>query len=338
MASITPDAVDQRGYVIVLVDLTGLTGNLAVRVYRNEYLATGEVQKFLVRPNGYTYTATNRYDLFMVPSGTDAIFYDSEAPLDEAFFYTMQTIDRDTGVLSSNSSVVSPEVILMSDKDLWIKDPIRPYLDRRVTLKAPAGDPSCIPGRGIFFQSMGAINYNGRSTGLIIQNQARTVGSLQVRSAAESSINLVTRTIDDRDDMTNLLATGDVLFWQGPAHYGEPDRYINVGDVSINRITIDHRRPWRLISMPWVEQDAPIGAAYGVLGTRWIDYCLTGTTYDGAETAGMTWEQMTLGMSNPFISPPVSTMRTYAQVNTEFASYTAVAAGGRTYQQLLEGF
>jgi hypothetical protein len=109
-----------------------------------------------------------------------------------------------------------------------------------------------------------------------------------------------------------------------------------VMDTSVTRLVTDHKRPWRTAALPFVEVDRPLGTPYGVLGSRWADTCGVYSTFASATAAGVTWEMALLGLAS-LASPPVSTFRTYAQVNATFASYNAVNTGGRTYEDLLEG-
>lgn len=304
-------------------------------------LVADETQDW-VRPNTYSYSAAPGTflagDSYMVPSGGDAIFYDTEAPLDMPFYYIAGTVDRTTGVVTNYYTIpkmLSSETILGSSGDLWLKDPLHPWKDRRVTLIQTAG-PQCIPGYSIFFGAMQEEARATRNTSFVVQDRARPVVTTRVRGSVGSTLNLVGRTFPDRDAVIDLTSTGAALFLQAPVTYGLPQRYMTVGDVVVSRLSSDHRRPWRALALPFQEVDQPLGNAYGVLGVRWNDICDRYPTFASAAAAGLTWEQVMLGAAS-YPPLPVSAFRTYAVVKTEFANYTAVAAGGRTYEGLLEG-
>jgi hypothetical protein len=74
-----------------------------------------------------------------------------------------------------------------------------------------------------------------------------------------------------------------------------PDRYISVGDVPVARLVADHRKQWRVLTLPFVAVAAPAGPAQGVPGTRWKDLCNRYPTWDDLTAAGLTWKQVEQG-------------------------------------------
>jgi hypothetical protein len=272
------------------------------------------------------HTSTDTSGEYIELSGGDAILYDVEAPLDVSLFYR-------TEGLGSASTATSGEVILGSSNDSWLKDPLRPASDQRVTVGST--DPECVPQRGIYFARMEAQTYASQSNRFVVNNRVRPVVAIRVRQAVATILVLVTRLFKDRDAVLALTATGDVLLAQIPPQYGIPDYFFDVGDVSVTRLSTDHRKQWREIQLPHIEVERPAGLMYGTLGTRWVDLCLTYATFADATAAGITWAQVMLGLAGN--TPIAPFYRTYDEVKAEFATYNAVNTGGRTYEDLLEG-
>jgi len=147
------------------------------------------------------------------------------------------------------------------------------------------------------------------------------------RRDRDSTLTVVSRTFDDRDDLIELTRPGSPLQFVFPADYGVPDAYMDVHDVTINRGTPDHRYEPRLHQLPFSAVARPVGPTQGVCGERFMDLCdddwgtlaAAGTMYDDLLAAGVDpgWE-------------------TYADVAATYATY-ALAAVGNTYQDLYEG-
>lgn len=308
------------GRVLVQINWADKPAVTFASVYR--HLADGSATPVRIT------VSTNTTGEEMELSAGMALMYDTEAPLDEAIYYTTQsTMDTSTATTASN--------VLASD-GFWLKDPLRPWADQRVVLEVPQ-EPDCVPESAIFFQGMDIESRPSRS-GVFGVNQARLpILAARTRGSITSSLILVSRNFNDRDALITLNETGGALLWQGPAAYGMPDRYMAVNsDYSVSRLSPDHRVPWRIHVMPHTEVGRPAGLAEGVLGVRWVDTCDVYTTFGDMTAANVTTTQVLLGAAS--LNPDVVTgLRTYAQVNSEFASYTLVAAGSRTYEQLLEG-
>ena len=258
-------------------------------------------------------------------SGGLAVLYDTEAPLDVSLFYVTRS-SEDT------AEATSTEIILASGNDFWLKAPLRPWADQRVVLDIPQ-EPDCVPESAIFFQGMDVETRGGKSGAFSINNRATPVWVTRVRSSITSSLTLVSRTFYDRDNVITLNAAGDPLLFQGPAQYGIPDRYMGVSDYAVARLSADHRKEWRVHSLPHVEVSRPAGLAAGFLGNRWEDLC--GETFGSAEAVGFTWTQVLLGYA---ATPPIVTgFRLYSDIPLDFATYGDIPTGSRTYEELLEG-
>jgi hypothetical protein len=188
----------------------------------------------------------------------------------------------------------------------------------------------------IFFAGIDVETRTGRSTPFTVNNRKNPIVASRIRGGINSTIVLITRTLSDRTAIIVINESGDPLFFQAPAIYAISDQYISVGDYEISRISIDHRVPWRNHTLPYVEVDRPAGLADGVLGVRWVDLCDLYTTFSAATSAGLTWTGVLLGQGS--ITPGVPTaFRLYSDIPIDFANYTAIPAGSRTYDGLMEG-
>lgn len=223
--------------------------------------------------------------------------------------------------------------VVASGGDLWLKSPLHPWADRRVVLNVPQ-EPDCLPELAIFFQSMADEDRGNRTNAAVVNNRKNPIPMSRIRGGITSTLILITRRFVDRNNVITLNASGDPLFFEGPADYGIPDRYMTVADYTIARLSSDHRQQWRTHSIPHVEVDRPAGLADGVLGTRWVDLCNLYGTFDQATAAGLTWTLVLAGYGST--NPIPSSFRLYSDIPIDFATYGAIPAGGRTYEDLLE--
>jgi hypothetical protein len=321
MPIITADEENLWGRVVITAAWADEPTVTHARVLRLEADGTETVIRSAV--------STDTSGEYMLLSGGLGIWYDTEAPMGSSLFYR-------TEGLGSTSTATSTEIIT-SDEDFWLKSPLYPAFDRMLLL-SETSDPACVPASSIYFQSMAEEAYSTRNTRFVINNRRAPTIAVRVRGTVESTLVLVTRTFNDRDAVLDLVEPGAALLLQAPPQYGIPDRYMDVGDTSVTRLSADHRKPWRLVELPHVEVLAPAGLSYGVLGTRWEDICGgIYPTFDDAEFGDLTWEQIMYGYASIDPSVPPPGWRTYIDVDSEFATYAILTATGKTYEELLEG-
>ena len=129
-----------------------------------------------------------------------------------------------------------------------------------------------------------------------------------------------------------------MLLLQLPSEYCQDDRYISVGEETETRLSIDQRDEFRLMSLPYITVERQSGPANGVCGTRVQDMCDIYTSWQSMVIGGLTWRDLLLGAAgNHGPGSDFDALRIWSEVNTEFANWTAVAGGGRTWTQLLNG-
>lgn len=174
----------------------------------------------------------------------------------------------------------------------WLRDPLRPCNDLRLVFCPPE---ECPIASGIVLAAYGTETYAADAGRFPIQDRRRPAVCYATRKDAVGTIQLVTVTCDDRDQLLTLLEPGNPLLFQIPAEYCVPDRYLDIGNVDVSPLARDLRREWRLFDLPWVSVDSPGGPAQGVCGTRWMDLCKNWDTWDEADAAGLTIEQVLNG-------------------------------------------
>lgn len=269
-----------------------------------------------------------------------ATFWDTELPLDEDVFYTTEALRGpcDPNPVTCLPCIpvvaVSTTVSVPSNGNFYLGDPVRPCRDQTVPLcfTNPV-DPTCIPGQGIFFASMGDEAEQDNSIIVNPVNRRNPLSISRDRRGIDSVLTLVTRTFDDRDALRLLAAPGSLLLWRGPANYGIADTYMAVGVLGTARGLSDHRVQPRVMTLPFVTSDRAAGPSTGVCGSRVMDLCDTYDTWDEMEVAGLTWEQLIFGLG----SGPVPGFVTWNDVLADFADWNAVNSGGNTWNDIEAG-
>lgn len=199
-------------------------------------------------------------------------------------------------VTNAAGSAVSGGVVVPSLGACRLKDPLRPGNNVRVDFYIDPS-PLCIPGEGIFWQSLDVESQAANAATFNVNNQVNPVVVSKQRSAVTSTLTLVTRTFQDRDRLNALLAPGSPVLFQAPDEYGMPDRYISVGSDTVTRLSPDHRFPIRVFGMPHAVCAAPGGPMQGAVGTRWVDTCNRYATWALVNGAGLTWTQILDGLA-----------------------------------------
>lgn len=226
---------------------------------------------------------------------------------------------------------------LMVGSSGWsmLRDPMRPCNDLHVGI-CWTPDPNCVPSQGVFFQRLEGEGYAGNSVELRPFNSPRPASASRERSDAASALVLVTRTFADRDAMLEILRAGTPLLWQAPPEYGQPDRYIQIGDVNVSRYNPDHRYQPRTFTLPFLTEDRPEGPTQGICGTRVKDMCDTYTSWNAMQTAGLSYQDLLLGFASPS-GPPDPNRRHWIDVENGFANWLAVETAPNTWKTLRDG-
>lgn len=237
----------------------------------------------------------------------------------------------------------TPPSTMPSNGVFRLKDPVRPCHDQPVPLcftqanNADIDGTFCVPGSGIFFASMSSEARASNSVLLGPVNAALPISVSRARRGVSSTLQVVTRTFDDRDAVLALNAPGSPLLLQGPTAYGIPQRYMAVSTVDVDRGLSDHRFQVRVIDMPHIEVSRPAGPMQGPCGSQMDNLCDIYDTWQELEDSGLSWEDLIRGRASTAGGPGTTTYRTWNDVNADFASWNAVNTGGRDWIELEQG-
>lgn len=228
------------------------------------------------------------------------------------------------------------DLVVPSSGDFRLGDPVRPCSDV-VLLFDAAIDPDCVPTQGVFFGNMAEEVFPAMTSTFIPVNSPYPIVANRTRQKITSQLTVASKTFDDRDAMRTLNSPGSPLLLRGPAQYGIDDRYMAVGDVTETRPVADHRVQPRVISLPHAEVARPSGPSQGVCGTRVQDLCGIYLTWDALIAAGLTYADLLRGRASAATPIPDTVERTWAEVNSDYASWNALAAGEANWAQTLAG-
>jgi hypothetical protein len=227
--------------------------------------------------------AFGTWDLKRLSDGR-AVLYDTELPLDTPVWYRLDT----SQVLSAAFDDVG-SVTVASSGMVWLKDPVRPAHDLSATVPAGVSDPTCDPTSGVYVVGFDPSQYRSASGQFPVEASPYPSVAARPRKGPTFGLTLVTRLLTDRDRLRTLLSSGGALLMQTPAEWGYGDMYVDVGDVTEGRLARDHRKPWRLWTLPLVQTSQPPGLQFGVDAARWQDLCDVYPTWGDVEAAGKTW-------------------------------------------------
>jgi len=216
---------------------------------------------------------------------------------------------------------VSGSITLSSEGGFWLRDPVRPCNDVRLGLCFD--DPECGANGGVFFADIGQQeSYASNSVLALPTNARRPIALSRERRDASATLTVVSATFADRDAVKAVNQPGSPLQFVAPPAYGVEDRYMSVGGVLVSRGLPDHTFQPRLIQMPYDVVDRPVGPSEGVCGARFADQCDLYATWAAADATDLAWASLIIG------TPGADGFRTWGQVNSTFANWTAVLAAG----------
>jgi len=197
-------------------------------------------------------------------------------------------IDEATISTTVNVSVTSSVVIVPSNGNGWLKDPVRPGNNIQIDCRRPNFSRAS----GVGFLGLGDRASAANGATFNVNNSAYPVPVSRLREAPTSSLRLLGRSAADVSALATLLAPGSSLLLQLPSAYGRDDAYVFPGNSGESYVFNDQRRAARLISFPFATVLSPAGPMQGVQGVRWQDLCVhaatwgavyafNGGTYDG---------------------------------------------------------
>lgn len=257
-----------------------------------------------------------------------AVIVDSTVPVDT-------TVEYLAGVGNEEPEVVTGEIIVPSGMVWHLGDPLRPYLDLHLTLSRanPVECPISASGKIILGLSRDSLDMQGEVISL--PGSRNPLVYTEPIASPTFEIRFATRSAGDRQAAEDLFSPGGVLLLRAPSVYQFTQRYLAVTSVSIDRISGNHRKPWRIFTVQARECSQPPGASYGWMGARWQDLCSGPYSYwDDVTVAGISWGSLGYGTVGGAIP---SSIVTYDEVDTTYADYSTVTATGKTYEELVMG-
>ena len=286
MPTLTATAEPTFARVRLELDFSDTPAATYLHVHRGLAAAPAHGVTDVVRLHGVTADLTDAFGTWTLKRASNgrAVFYDTELPLDTPVYYR-----ADSSQALSTAGANAGPVTIASDGAIWIKDPVRPAHDLMATVVRDPVDPACNPAGGLYFIGFDGDNYSSASGRFNVEDSPYPIVASRPRREATSSLVLVTKQLTDRDALKRLLMTGDPLLLQTPATWGYGDIYVDVAEVSVNRLARDHRKPWRQWSLPFALVEQPVGLQFGVDGARWMDLCDVYATWGAITAAGKTW-------------------------------------------------
>ena len=227
-----------------------------------------------------------------------AVFWDTVLPLDVPVYYEATSDDVDIVLLTSNTITVT------GTGQGWLKDPAQPINDlflgdcpvRACPLDVDSDDTS------VSFLRLAQGTFASATGVFPIIDAARSRTVAQTRKARESSLAVLSHTLEAGARVEEILATGRNLFLQLTARYGFGYRtwsadYIAVGDAAEDRppsanMTWPHRAwalPFGLGRPPYVASGRVGGNGIGVSGATYGDGTASGRTYAQRTATGNTY-------------------------------------------------
>lgn len=182
----------------------------------------------------------------VTPSGDVYFVSDYEAPLGVPFSYRIEFYSASTGAISGWRTSSSVTIDPGDPNYVWLKDPLRPQLNRRVLVRQAPDWQQPI--------EQNVMRIAGRQNAVVLS---------RIRSGREGSLTVWTQSDDEREALRFLMATGNVLLWQSAPGMGEPDVYVSVAQTSLPRVSPYAPESWREWTLPLTEQDRPTGGTAG---------------------------------------------------------------------------
>lgn len=253
---------------------------------------------------------------------------------------TLFNVDQLQVTQLEDQSATACETVTVSSESVWLKNPLQPCLDVEIGLCSPMLE-DCDEDSRVSYVGTRGDAYVPNTVLLGPANRQFLIPVSRPRRAPAATLQLLAHDCDARDAVLATNAPGTPLLFQAPADYCIPDRYISVDVVEEVKFSIDQREDFRLMNLPYATVQRPEGPADGPCGTRIQDLCDIYTSWAALSIAGFNWTDLMLGEASPDgpgqPEPPAGA-RIWSDVETEFANWLAVEAGGtRDWGELRDG-
>lgn len=150
--------------------------------------------------------------------------------------------------LSTETSSITPVI-----DSVWLKNIARPFLNRTL---------DCIPNQS-------PITRRARNGIFPVVGRTFPIAVTDVRLSRELSVDVITQTTQEWEELDLIMATGDIFFIQTPPGNPLPTMYVAIEDTSMRRPLRNRvcNNDWRVFTLPLVEVAAPSSDVVGALGT-----------------------------------------------------------------------
>lgn len=225
-------------------------------------------------------------------------------------------------------------------ENVWLKNPFSPCLDVQIGLCEPGMDFDCEVDSRVSYAGMAPDELDANTVLSLPANRKYPIPTNRQRRAPRSELRLIAHDCEARDVVLAINDPGDPLLFQAPADYCIPDRYLSVGTLTEARFSVDQRDDFRLMMMPYAVVQRPEGPADAPCGIRIMDLCDIYTSWSAMTMAALTYLDLLLGgASNNGPGNDPEALRTWGEVEVEFADWLAVEDGGtRDWGELRDGF
>jgi hypothetical protein len=189
-----------------------------------------------------------------------------------AFFHANLTLSTEVGSITPTITSV------------WLKDITKPFLNRTL---------DCIPNQT-------PITRRARNGIFPIVGRTFPVAVSDIRLAREMTIEVITQTTQDWEELDLITLTGDIFFLQTPPGNSIPTMYVAIGDTSLRRPLRNQRcdNDWRVFTFPLTEVAMPSSDLAGSLGT-WQTVVNTYATWTDVLAAHPTWADLLTLVGSP---------------------------------------
>lgn len=236
--------------------LTGQSASGRTQIVVNDNSGTAtttalEIQR--LEPDGVTWVGVrSAYSDTGLIVLTDATIYDYEGPLGTVTSYRARALHDYSGVYAA-SAWTSTGTVTLTGTQWWLKHPNRPALNMAVTPR-----------------SYRAVQRAARQGVFPVLGGTLPVVVSDTRGGATGSVTLLVATLTTLLRLEVLLDSVGVMFLQGPAAHGEPDRYVVIGSQDSSRVidsggvAVGLKRD---VTLGWVETRRPAGV---ITGAEWV--------------------------------------------------------------------
>ncbi|WP_369147047.1 hypothetical protein [Streptomyces sp. R44] len=205
---------------------------------------------------------------------------------------TAQDYEAPLGVPVRYQVRVSAGANYRTTPSLWVTIPEPPTTD--IVVKDP-GQPAK---QGTFTVSeLPQWTRSARQAVHQVRGRARPVVISDVRLSRTGTLTLVTATTRERDALWWVLEDGATVLMQWPSIWGERDVYVQVGDVTEQRIVRYGEFGDRTWTLTLTEVDRPVGGMAGSAGRTWTTVSTDHEDWTDVATTYATWLDVYTGVS-----------------------------------------